>query len=1004
MNWRTFISSRGKASKGELLLLCLVLVLIGSGKANAAEAPEGDAKAAIKIAKVKHSSAVNFEREILPIFRRNCLACHNRTTTKAGVLLESPEDILKGGDNGKIVVPKRSGESSLLKVSAHQGDPVMPPRGNKASAVNLTSEELGLLKLWIDQGAKGEVRREVAIDWQPLPPGLNPIYATAITADGQFAVAGRANQIHLYHLPTGQLVERLTDPALLKSGLYAKSGVAHRDMIYSLAFSPDGTRLASGSYREVKIWQRVQEAPKWQFAKAGVIDAVATSPDGLWLATGGQDGKVRLWDLHKGKAGVVLSGHEGSVVAVQFSPDGTKLASVATNKSLIVWDVAQGKVLTRAETPSLMNAVAWNREGTAVVTGGEDKIIRVWSLPKNPKEPLAMTKEIKGHTGAITSLAMLPNGTAEIASGSADGSVRLWDLNKGEMVKQIDQGAAVNAVAVRADGKRLASAGANKVTRLWNLEDGKMVAELKGDPELQRAVATREREQAIAAAEIDYRKAAVQTAEKEVQTQAERLKKGQEAFAAADKVFGEKKKPFDEAIAAKAAAEKEASELSSMLEMKKLAADAAQKAATESDAAAKEAKTKAAAAAKVDFDKFNAEYPAKQKAASDKVANLEKTRAAAETEFKKAEQARIQAETELQLATKADEKAKAATEEAKTTQKDAETAKAKADEVLMTAKKTSDEAVQAVRALAFSPDGKLLVSEAKGQKALLWNATDGSAAGSLGVAAQGDIALAFTRDGQLAVADGKETVKVWETRPVWKLVRTIGGTAVGSPLVDRVNAMAFSPDGRTLITGGGEPSRDGELKVWNVADGSLKQTIRGVHSDAVQTLAISPDGKLLATGAADRLAKVVSLDKGVVLKTLEGHTHHVLGVAWKQDNRTLATASMDKQVKIWDVTTGEKKRNIEGYNREVTTVIALANTGQWLTTTGDSRMRVVDDSGKEIRALPGAKDYIHCAAVTPDGKYIVAGGQDSVLLFWKDNGEPVRFGVEAEPHVVTARK
>ncbi len=1004
MNWRTFISSRVKASKGELLLLCLALVLIGSGKAKAAEAPEGDAMAPIKIAKVKHSSAVNFEREILPIFRRNCLACHNRTTTKAGVLLESPEDILKGGDNGKIVVPKRSGESSLLKVSSHQGDPVMPPRGNKASAVNLTPDELGLLKLWIDQGAKGEVRREVAIDWQPLPPGLNPIYATAITADGQFAVAGRANQIHLYHLPTGQLIERLTDPALLKSGLYAKSGVAHRDMIYSLAFSPDGTRLASGSYREVKIWQRVLETPKWQFTKAGVIDVVASSPDGQWLATGGQDGKVRLWDLTKGKAGAVLSGHESPVTAVQFSPDGTKLVSGATNKSLIVWDVVKGKVLTRTEVPSAVSAVTWNRDGTAVVTGGEDKSIRVWSLPKNPQESAAMTKEIKGHAGAITSLAMLPNGTAEIASGSADGSGRLWDLNKGEMVKQLDQGAAVNAVAVRADGKRLASAGANKVTRLWNLEDGKMVAELKGDPELQRAVATREREQAIAAAEIDYRKAAVLTAEKEVQTQAERLKKGQEAFAAAEKVFGEKKKPFDEAIAAKAAAEKEASELSSLLETKKLATDAVQKAAAESDAAAKEAKTKAAAAAKADFDKFNAEYPAKQKAASDKVANLEKTRAAAETEFKKAEQARIQAETELQLATKADEKAKAVTEEAKTAQKESEAAKAKADEILVTAKKVSDDAVQVIRALAFSPDGKLLVSEGQGQRALLWNSTDGLAAGSLGVAAQGDIALAFTRDGQLAVADGKETVKVWETRPVWKLERTIGGTAVGSPLVDRVNAMAFSPDGRTLITGGGEPSRDGELKVWNLADGSLKQTIRGVHSDAVQTLAISPDGKLLATGAADRLAKVVSLDKGMVLKTLEGHTHHVLGVAWKPDNRTLATASMDKQVKIWDITTGEKKRNIEGYNREVTTVIALANTGQWLTTTADSRMRVVDDSGKEIRSLPGAKDYIHCAAVTPDGKCIVAGGQDSVLLFWKDNGEPVRFGMEAEPPVVAVKK
>ncbi|MGV3756405.1 MAG: WD40 repeat domain-containing protein, partial [Verrucomicrobiota bacterium] len=143
---------------------------------------------------------------------------------------------------------------------------------------------------------------------------------------------------------------------------------------------------------------------------------------------------------------------------------------------------------------------------------------------------------------------------------------------------------------------------------------------------------------------------------------------------------------------------------------------------------------------------------------------------------------------------------------------------------------------------------------------------------------------------------------------------------------------------------------------------------------------------------------------GVVLKTLEGHTHHVLGVAWKGDNRTLATASMDKVVKIWDVTTGERKRNIEGYGREVTSILTLANAGQWLTTTGDNRVRVVDEAGKEVKALPGAKDYLHCAAVTPDGRYVVAGGQDSVLLYWRDSGEPVRFGMESQLPAASASK
>ena len=109
------------------------------------------------------------------------------------------------------------------------------------------------------------------IVWQPLPEGLNPIYAVALTSDGQFAACARANQIFIYHVPSGQLVGRLTDPQLIKEGLYGKPGAAHRDLVQSLAFSPDGDLLASGSFREVKLWRRPRNVQKLAFAvSAGV--------------------------------------------------------------------------------------------------------------------------------------------------------------------------------------------------------------------------------------------------------------------------------------------------------------------------------------------------------------------------------------------------------------------------------------------------------------------------------------------------------------------------------------------------------------------------------------------------------------------------------------------------------------------------------------------------------------------------------------------------------------
>src|SRR5690242_6428273 len=148
--------------------------------------------ASIDIAEIKRDDDVDFEKEVLPIFRRNCLACHSATEAQSDLVLESPQTILKGGSEGPAAVANKSAESLLLKLAAKQKEPHMPPPDNDVKAKALTPEELGLIKLWIDQGAKGEVKGAAAqIAWQPLPSGINPIYAVAIDAGGQFAAASR---------------------------------------------------------------------------------------------------------------------------------------------------------------------------------------------------------------------------------------------------------------------------------------------------------------------------------------------------------------------------------------------------------------------------------------------------------------------------------------------------------------------------------------------------------------------------------------------------------------------------------------------------------------------------------------------------------------------------------------------------------------------------------------------------------------------------------------------
>ena len=212
---------------------------------------------------------------------------------------------------------------------------------------------------------------------------MNPVYAVAISPDGQFVAAGRANQIFIYHAPSKRALGRLTDPELLKSGAYDKPGVAHLDLVQSLAFSPDNQWLASGGYRTVKLWHR---EPNAKVADLAALEAaprsLAVSPDGKLAAFGEENGKIQLYDLATGKPIRAFEGHTAAVNGLAFSADGSQLVSGSQDKTFRLWNVADAKLIDAAvETPAPVNAVALVTEGKQVATGGADNIIRIWNLP-----------------------------------------------------------------------------------------------------------------------------------------------------------------------------------------------------------------------------------------------------------------------------------------------------------------------------------------------------------------------------------------------------------------------------------------------------------------------------------------------------------------------------------------------------------------------------------------------------------------------------------------------
>ncbi|MCA9103351.1 MAG: hypothetical protein KDA63_19485, partial [Planctomycetales bacterium] len=187
----------------------LCVALLGSGIVRAQDEDDG----VIEIAAIERDTPVDFASEILPILKQNCTACHNATDAEGDVVLETPESIRKGGGSGDVVSLADTSASMLLLVTSGAEEPIMPPEDNDVGAKRLTPEQLGLIKLWIDQGATGEVAAAKAkLNWQSLPAGVHPIMSVALAPGGHLAACGRANQVFLYDIDSQQLVTRLTDP------------------------------------------------------------------------------------------------------------------------------------------------------------------------------------------------------------------------------------------------------------------------------------------------------------------------------------------------------------------------------------------------------------------------------------------------------------------------------------------------------------------------------------------------------------------------------------------------------------------------------------------------------------------------------------------------------------------------------------------------------------------------------------------------------------------------
>jgi WD40 repeat protein len=279
----------------------------------------------------------------------------------------------------------------------------------------------------------------------------------------------------------------------------------------------------------------------------------------------------------------------------------------------------------------------------------------------------------------------------------------------------------------------------------------------------------------------------------------------------------------------------------------------------------------------------------------------------------------------------------------------------------------------------------------------VWSATDGAPVDRFSLEKGGEIRrLGFDAEGALLILDSGG--KPWRIRlqPQWLPAFSLGtdGRTNAPIFADRVNALAFRPDGQRLAVGGGEPTRGGDLSVWEPLTGRLIFAVPALHSDSILALAYSPDGTAILSGGADRFGRVVETASGRQVRALEGHTGHVLGVAWSPDGSTLATAGADMVVKLWDAGTGEKRKQAPGLGHEATALAFLGGPGRLVIASGDGELRVVDESGATVSSYEGSSDFVYGLGASGDSDWIVAGGQDHTLRFWKNGTKSPVHAVE----------
>jgi WD40 repeat protein/tRNA A-37 threonylcarbamoyl transferase component Bud32 len=591
---------------------------------------------------------------------------------------------------------------------------------------------------------------------------------------------------------------------------------------------------------------------------AGSANSITFSPDGRFVASGGDDHTVGVWDMATGAEVQKLAGHPAGVRVVAISPSGRWLASAHVDKAVVVWDLTTGKshrelphgvwglafdpkdhlAITcgdgtiRVMDPNTAEQIrqwphrqgfvlgmAFSRDGRLLATAGRDWTVKVWDA--------TTAKELRclsGHTGVVQGVAFSPDGRL-LASVSRDTSVRIWDWMDGREIRTIygHQGF-VWGVAFSRDGRRLASAGDDRTVKLWETATGKEAMTLRGHRGAVRAVAFSPDGWRLASAD-------------------------QEGIL----------KVWDATTTQESASVH-------------IDGQTCQRVAFSPDGT-----SLAAAGGRVlmVWDLVGRRGPLTLRGHTQIVQGLAFS----------VNQGWL----------------------ASVSSSDTDPAgRVQAGELIVWDVATGRQRLRfggtagLAQSVAFSPDGRRLATGGQDQVVRLWDAATGGEIRTLARLTDPVPDVVFSRDGHQVAACSGPTVRVWDALSGREVLVLKGHSAL-------IQRLAFSPDGRWIATGG----NDHTARVWDVATGREVHNL-GAHQYPVLGVAFSPDSRRLATVASGGDAvKVWDLLTEQEILTLDRWGDYCYDIAFSPDGLRLAVAggryrahkqgiAIQDEVRIWD--------------------------------------------------------------------------------------------------------